>query len=74
VAAEEFTMPHLDAKALESDAEGLDFLRTVLRPERDLVAGRSHPPRAGEPGPLDNTTLQILKELAAQQTIVTRLP
>lgn len=25
-------MPHLDAKALETDPEGLEFLRAVLRP------------------------------------------
>ena len=41
-------MPVLDAKALETDPEGMAFLRSVLRPTADKEAAGSE---AGEPAP-----------------------
>jgi hypothetical protein len=33
-------MPHLDAKALDTDPDGLEFLRAVLRPRPAAKGGR----------------------------------
>ncbi len=43
-------MPSLDAKALETDQEGLAFLRSVLRPESG-GAGSAHEPAAARARP-----------------------
>ena len=66
-------MPHLDARALQNDPEGLAFLRDVLgtgsarpRPEgfeqasrRDVLAGSRLPSPARFPKPLSPARLAI---------------
>jgi len=63
-------MPVLDATALESDPEGLAFLRSVLRPEPGERRRSSPLPPTGEPGSPVDTTVEILIEAAAEQSIV----
>ena len=64
-------MPFLDAGALDSDPEGLAFLRSILKPDPERRATFAPLPRPGEPGPgLIDTTVEILVEAAEQQGIM----
>jgi hypothetical protein len=64
-------MPFLDAGALESDPEGLAFLRSVLKAEPERRGSYTPLPRPGEPGPgRIDTTVEILVEAAEQQSIM----
>ena len=64
-------MPFLDASAIESDPEGLSFLRCVLKPEPDRRRGWLPLPMPGEPFPAAlDTTVEILMEAAEEQSIV----
>lgn len=42
-------MPHLDAKALETDPDGMEFLRAVLRPEPKEPGKAGRRPRRKAP-------------------------
>ena len=64
-------MPFLDAGALESDPEGLAFLRSILKPDPERRGGYVPLPRPGEPGPgMLDTTVEILVEAAEHQSIM----
>jgi hypothetical protein len=68
----EVAMPFLDAAALESDPEGLAFLRSILRPDPERRGPYVPMPRPGEPGPgMVDTTVEILVECAEHQSIMT---
>jgi hypothetical protein len=67
----EVAMPFLDAGALESDPEGLAFLRSILKPDPERRGGYVPLPRPGEPGPgMLDTTVEILVEAAEHQSIM----
>ena len=63
-------MPFLDAKALETDPDGMAFLRAVIRPgfEREPAASRPrqdpHPPEARNQGQPDGAGTPIRSEPA----------
>jgi hypothetical protein len=71
----EVAMPFLDAAALESDPEGLAFLRSILKPDPERRSPYVAMPRPGEPGPgMLDTTVEILVECAEHQSIMTARP
>lgn len=64
-------MPFLDAGALQSDPEGLSFLRSVLKAEPERRGSYVPLPRPGVPGPgVIDTTVEILVEAAEHQSIM----
>jgi hypothetical protein len=62
-------MPFLDARALETDPDGLGFLSTVLRPDPDRRGLQWRLFDTGTAEPAMNTTLEILAEAATEQII-----
>jgi hypothetical protein len=71
----EIAMPLLDSTALESDPEGLAFLRSVLKPSperrRPWLPLRS----PVEPFPqVIDTTVEIIVEAAEEQSLVPAAP
>jgi hypothetical protein len=71
----EIAMPFLDSTALESDPEGLAFLRSVLKPSperrRPWLPLRS--PVEPFPETID-TTVEIIVEAAEEQSLVPAAP
>lgn len=64
-------MPHLDAKALEDDAEGCAFLRSVLKGDAPAA---QQPPAIGDTGVGPTRYSQFLRQpVFAQRSITAHL-